>query len=262
MQLNGFHSTATRAIRGLLLAATLGVTLVPSDAPAKKPEPVIDYGPAPDWERFKELAEREIRIRLVDPDSAKFIWHLGYYKGRWKPFLEPSVYGYVACGYVNGRNRMGGYAGSSNFAIVIRNDQVVWAGIGKPSGQDMLSQVCLHFSTHGVFPPASTMASTQAPRLAEVRPESPFGFTVSPVPDGAYVATVLPTSVAEKAGLKPGMVISHLNGVGLKGLDAATLQKLIEAVSGQAELTLIGGTPMRIARPPALPIASASGTHP
>lgn len=249
-----------RAVRRLGWALLLGLALAPSTGWAKKkPEPDIDYGAAPDWERYKEIAEREIRLRLVDPDSAQFTWHLGYYRGRWKPFLEPSVYGYVSCGYVNARNRMGGYAGTSNFAVVIRNDKIVWAGIGKPSGNDNLSKVCVYFATHGVFPPASAMTGATNPKPAAPATASAFGFTVNAVPDGAYVATVVPGSPAEKVGLKPGMVISHLNGVGLKGLDGAMLGQLIEAVTGQAELTVIGGAVLRITRNPTPPPTNIAG---
>lgn len=47
-----------------------------------------------------------VRAKLNDPDSARF---------RWLPRVEGSVY----CGFVNAKNRLGGYAGFAPFMVMI-----------------------------------------------------------------------------------------------------------------------------------------------
>ena len=68
---------------------------------------------------FREAGEAAVRAQLVDPGSAQFEWPYKFVNGYWKPFLEKRVQGYVTCGFVNARNRMGGYAGRSAFVVVL-----------------------------------------------------------------------------------------------------------------------------------------------
>jgi hypothetical protein len=119
-------------------------------ADAKKVEPPYEYGPPPSWDRYRELGELTLRARLVDPDSAKFIWHHGYRQGGWRPFLSRMIRGYTTCGYVNSKNRMGGYAGSSFFVIVIDNDQILYADISRSSG-DYVGETCLEAIRREMF---------------------------------------------------------------------------------------------------------------
>lgn len=58
-----------------------------------------------------QKAEQAVRLALVDPDSAKF--------GKTILSKDDSV----ACGHVNSKNRMGGYAGDQSFMVI---DGVVW----------------------------------------------------------------------------------------------------------------------------------------
>lgn len=71
-------------------------------------------------ERTKTLVQRE----MIDPDSAKFD--------------DIKVYGNRVCGYVNGKNRFGGYVGRKMFVvdlvgkddgIVVSRDAAVVAGV-------------------------------------------------------------------------------------------------------------------------------------
>jgi hypothetical protein len=57
---------------------------------------------------------------------------------------------------------------------------------------------------------------------------------------GAYIDSMQSGSVAERAGLKPGMVISHVNGIALAGLGDA-MPRILEASEGQIRLLVIGG---------------------
>lgn len=87
--------------------------------PVPAPQPA-----GPDWGAMRSLAERAVRARLVDPESAKFEWPYGFRQGNWKAILQKRVEGWVTCGTVNARNRMGGFAGSSAFVVVIDNNAV------------------------------------------------------------------------------------------------------------------------------------------
>lgn len=94
------------------------------------------YGPMPS--NSKEIAEEWIKQRLVDPMSAVFEHDpyviRGYYSSA---FGGSASYGWVRCGYVNARNRMGGYAGRERYYLLIRNDSVIEGFIG-----DLASRGC------------------------------------------------------------------------------------------------------------------------
>jgi hypothetical protein len=74
--------------------------------------------------KFKSAAEAAVKARLIDPGSAQFEWPYGFIYGTWKPFLARRVSGYWTCGRVNARNRMGGYAGSAAFVVVLDDNGV------------------------------------------------------------------------------------------------------------------------------------------
>lgn len=90
-----------------------------------------DYNPEyekplekPDFGVWRRNAERAVRSRLVDPDSAQFQWPNGFMIGTWKPILGKRVSGWVTCGIVNAKNRMGGYTGASYFVVVMNSGTV------------------------------------------------------------------------------------------------------------------------------------------
>ena len=67
--------------------------------------------PGPDY--LKETVEPLIRSELVDPESARFRWPIG--------FVEYPL-GYGTCGYVNSKNRMGGYNGDETVKVFVYKD--------------------------------------------------------------------------------------------------------------------------------------------
>ena len=140
----------------LALAGSVAITGSPAVA-KKKPDPVIQYGPAPQWERFKELGEEAIRAMLVDPESARFTWSHGYRQDGFTPSMSRRRHGYTTCGHVNARNRMGGYNGRTTFTVVIDHDRVIHAEIGKPGGADLLSAACDKALQQQKFPPLSAI---------------------------------------------------------------------------------------------------------
>ncbi|TZG25721.1 PDZ domain-containing protein [Sphingomonas montanisoli] len=222
-----------------LLCLTIAAATLPALSPtAQAAEPSVgaSYGPEPDWERFRELAETAVRNRLIDPDSAKFDWPHGFVKRGYTPFWSKRIYGYTTCALVNSKNRMGGYTGSAMFTVVIDNDQVLYTEIGSPKGTDLMTSACLKAG----LPPLPDVATT----IASAPSKNNYGFTVTAVPDGAYIASVTPA--CEKAGLHSGMVITSFNGIGLKGLTAAVMSQIIGAATGPATLQFAGGTSVRI----------------
>lgn len=88
----------------------------------------------PDFSALRSLAEDALRSRLVDPASAQFTFPNAFARGTWKPLLKPRVSGWITCGTVNAKNRMGGYNGASAFIVVIENGSVEY--LDMDSGSD------------------------------------------------------------------------------------------------------------------------------
>lgn len=234
----------------------LGMALAPSLVSAGPPTPHI-YGPAPDWTTFRRLAEQSVAAQLLDPESARFSWTTGYYKGDFKPFLSPRVAGYVACGLVNAKNQMGGYSGYGSFVAVIDNDRVLYADVDHGSGVGLVGSACIRAKQQGLFPqltPEEMGADLDHAAPSEGRAGSPpdavltsagTGLTLRAMPEGAYVTGVQDGSVAAAANIKPGMVITMVNGVALTGLSDAA-PKVVDAAGPTASLTLVGGTVVKL----------------
>jgi hypothetical protein len=219
------------------MGAVLAMTWGQGGAAAPKPAPVVEYGPAPEWSRFQQLAEDAIKSHLVDPDSVRFTWSSGYHQGGYRPGFK-TVTGYVACGTFNARNRMGGYNGADTFLVVIDYDRVLY--VQTASADDQIAQTCADGIRTGLLPPVPIVAAK--PTAAA---ETTAGLVLQAMPDGAYVASVTAGSPAAAAGLKPGMVIGSVNGIGLAGL-GENMTRLIDAASGDVTLTIIGGTTVKM----------------
>lgn len=245
----------TRAERTALLAAL--VLVAPASAALAKDPPIgSNYGPPPDWAHYREIAETELRHRLVDPDSAKVRWPNFYLQRGFTPFLSKRVNGYATCGYLNARNRTGGYSGEVPFVVVVDHDQVLYLQVAKG---DLDAREMAQLCDRGGFQPAPADVATSA---APAAPQpNRFGFTLTAVPDGAYVATVASGSPAERAGLKPGLVISSLNGVALKGMAASTVEQMLGGAEGDVTLQAIGGGMVRLGGTGPAP-KPASGARP
>ncbi|MBB3941765.1 hypothetical protein GGR39_003446 [Novosphingobium fluoreni] len=93
------------------------LTVATSAQAAKEPQPPEPATP-PNWAAVRQQVEARVIASLVDPDSAKISWPNGFKWGGYKPFLSKRVFGYVTCGFVNSKNRMGGYVGDSPFVVV------------------------------------------------------------------------------------------------------------------------------------------------
>ncbi|UZK67334.1 PDZ domain-containing protein [Sphingomonas sp. M1-B02] len=229
----------TGTLRTAVTASALLLGAYSSNAQAQ--DESHKHGPAPAWETFRQQGEAAITARLIDPESARINWLGGYMKGGFKPFLEGRVRGYVACGTVNARNRMGGYTGASTFVVVIDYDRVIYSEIDKRAG-GMISEQCGSALRSGLLPP---LAAAQPTTGASTTQGAASGLTLRSMPDGAYVSAVVADSPAALAGLKPGMVIASVNAIPLQGMGDAML-KVLDAAGASAELTIIGGKALKL----------------
>lgn len=74
----------------------------------------------PDYAAMRQAAERGVKSRLIDPQSAMIEMPYDFIYGSWSPAFTGSRFeGFMTCGTVNAKNRMGGYTGSSYFISVI-----------------------------------------------------------------------------------------------------------------------------------------------
>ena len=89
-------------------------------------------------------------------------------------------------------------------------------------------------------PPLSAVATTTGPK---------FGVQFAQVPDGLYVRSVTPESPAAAAKVVPGMVITHLNGVPLAGMEQTAVLRMLGAFQGEATFTIIGVGDVKMRKP-------------
>jgi hypothetical protein len=237
--------------RASLAAAALLLAALPASAQVKADVNHV-YGPDPGWAKFTEIGEQAVIARLIDPESARISWMSGYRKGGFKPMFERRVHGYVACGTVNARNRMGGYAGSTGFIVVVDFDRALHVEMDSRSG-GMYGEMCAKEVREGKFPPlptavVATPPSEDADRAGSLGAATPLGFSVRAMPEGAYVSTVETGSPAGAAGLTPGMVVTAVNSIPLAGMGDAMTKVLAAAASG-ATLTLVGGKTVTLGAP-------------
>jgi len=96
--------------------------------------------------QMMEVAEAAVRNRLIDPQSAQFDWPYSFINGWWKPLLGKKKVGWVTCGYVNSRNRFGGYVGRTAFAVVVNDGAATFVDIGRQGRDfDLITLQCEKF---------------------------------------------------------------------------------------------------------------------
>jgi hypothetical protein len=196
-----------------------------------------DAGQRPDWETYKQIGTAALKASLLDPESARIEWPYIAMSGTLKAFLGKKRSGFFTCGLVNAKNRMGGYTGSAFFLIMIKNNQVVSLDVGQAGQIDTASASCPDYIKKGVFPLAANVEAN-VPVPAQAEPS--LGLTIRAVSEGAYVSKVGAKSAAESAGLIPGMVISAVNSIQLRGFDDAAIIRVFEASKGPISLSIIG----------------------
>jgi hypothetical protein len=209
------------------------------------------YGPPPSWDKFREIGETYVISQTIDPDSAKISWTGKYFKGEHKPVLLPRSYGYVSCGSVNAKNRMGGYTGASAFIVVVDYDRVLYGEIDRSTG-GLAGKACNEYARQMKFEPLSaeeqssiTSGAASAASSSGQLTSATSGLSMRSMPDGAYISGVAAGSPAAQAGLAPGMVVSAVNAIPLSGLGDAML-RIIDAAGPTASLSIVGGRTIKL----------------
>lgn len=90
------------------------VFAAPAWGEAADPAPTAE----PNWSEVRSYSEARLKATLIDPDSANIIWTSGFQWASVKRPLNRRNWGWVGCGVVNSRNRMGGYAGRTAFYVI------------------------------------------------------------------------------------------------------------------------------------------------
>jgi predicted metalloprotease with PDZ domain len=67
-----------------------------------------------------------------------------------------------------------------------------------------------------------------------------LGLRVRSTTDGAEILEVAAGGPAERGGLSANMLISHVNGIALKGFSQETLAQLLKGVSLPGTVTVVG----------------------
>jgi hypothetical protein len=91
-----------------------GATVTGAKSAPPPPQPTVE----PDWSVVRRESEAALKSALFDPGSAQITWTKGFGWGFYKPPLDRHYYGWVGCGLINAKNRMGGYVGNTPFVIV------------------------------------------------------------------------------------------------------------------------------------------------
>lgn len=97
--------------------------LMATPAMAGDKAPVPEPATHPDWNDIRRDAELVLSRELYDPESARITWTRGMIWTSWKRgnagLLNKRKWGWLACGTINGKNLLGGYAGEKKVVLVI-----------------------------------------------------------------------------------------------------------------------------------------------
>jgi hypothetical protein len=135
----------------LIFAASSGVSAKPEPQP---PQPTVE----PDWSVVRQESEAALKASLIDPGSAQIKWTKGFVWGWFKPMFERHYYGWVACGMINAKNRMGGYVGDTPFIVVYDG------GVQYTEMDSLVEQACSNISV----PPQAALLDVPVPSSGPV----------------------------------------------------------------------------------------------
>lgn len=199
------------------------------------------YGPEPDWDRYKVVAEAAMRARLPDPDNYTLSWPNGYMQYHWDH--KGSFYGYLTCGEMRTLTPVKDRHPLTNFIIVIERDEVKTIDISGREGNSLVNITCQNFVRKGQLPPAKLMEVPKDLTIATL------GAKIRIMPEGAYVIQTVPGSLAARAAVAPGMVITRVNGIALAGTGTA-MAKVLESDASALTLETAAGELILLKRAP------------
>jgi hypothetical protein len=245
--------------------------LAASPVGAAAPPAPDDYGTQPTFADAVRIGEEAIKGSLIDPDSARIEWPYNFIAGTLKPLLGHKNAGYYTCGFVNARNRMGGYTGRTWFLIMEKNGAVTSLAIGEPDKIDTASATCPGLVKKAYLPAApalplpTQMAGMTAPAAGAGPVSTPeqwqkgaddatakggYGFSLAPTPLGGLVVAVGKDSPAASAGLKPGEMIESLNGISIKGMAPASVFEMLGRTGPSVTLSVVGIGDVKVTKRP------------
>lgn len=238
----------------------IAIMLALAAAPA-----VIDPGPQPSWDQALRLGNAAIVGRLIDPESARVAWPYGFFGGSLKGLFSKRQTGWITCGLINAKNRMGGYTGTAPFLIVIHDSQVVELDIGEAGEIDVASATCPDLIKKGLIrssgapaelgPLVSTTITPQAIEQASATlaagaaQQGGLGISFITTPAGLVLLAVAPGSPAAGAGLKPGQVLQSVNGVDLRSMPQVGAVAVLKGLPRQFTFTVAGAGDIKVTRP-------------
>jgi len=108
--------------KAMTIAAMLGaLSLAACATPTKEEVDRADIGPRP--ENAQQLVRDHFAQTLFDPYSAVYTFNYGPERGVWVGL--GTDYGWIMCGTLNAKNRLGGYVGAKRFRVLISHGRVV-----------------------------------------------------------------------------------------------------------------------------------------
>lgn len=94
---------------------------------------------------------------------------------------------------------------------------------------------------------AAPVGASRAPGVAA----SAFGLKLADAPEGISVLDIVAGSPAQSAGMTAGMVITHVNGLPIKGIPVTSIAGMMEPLDAM-KLTVMGGETIDLSRAPPL----------
>lgn len=235
-------------------------------AAAEVPPAPTPYGPPPPWEDAVRLGNTAIARTLIDPESARIEWPYTLIGGTLTLRKKPPQNGWYTCGYVNAKNRLGGYVGREIFLIMFQGGEPLVVEVGGRGGFGLPEATCADLAKKGwlkpsglealgAINPGALLPTPQAAQqafqtLADAGAQQPGGMGIAllETPAGAVIMAVTPGSPAERAGLKIGQVIESLGGISVKGMPLAALTAIMKGQPKNVELKITGVGPVTVIR--------------
>ena len=137
------YCTSAKCLTRVVLLALFWGSLIGLSACATGPTSEqlahADYGPLPP-ENHQEIIKEWFEERLIDPTSPLYSFRdpvQGYTKD--SPLYGTQLqFGWIVCGTVNGKNRMGAYVGREPFFTLFKEGRLVFVHDGPAAGEACL----------------------------------------------------------------------------------------------------------------------------
>lgn len=111
--------------------ASLALVAACASPPTDDQVRAADTGPYPS--SYEQIVKANFATSLFDPYSAVFTFTRAPTKGYGGNPIDGAKIGWIVCGTVNAKNRMGGYVGAKPFVVVISKDAVIHREIDTPT---------------------------------------------------------------------------------------------------------------------------------